>query len=344
MRVGVTGSSGLIGTALTGHLARSGHVVVPIVRNEAAADQIAWDPADGVLDPGDLRRLDAVVHLAGAGIGDRRWTDDRKRTILESRVAGTRLIAEAMASADGPSILLSGSAIGYYGDRGDEIVDESSRSGNGFLADVCVEWERSTRVAEEAGIRVAHLRTGIVLSRRGGALKKMLPLFKIGLGGRFGAGTQWMSWISIVDEVRAIEYLLTSERSIGQQRRIGVSLEILFGEFALEAFLIEKRSSVKPSLAVDGRQAEFGRGGVGEQAPALRAARDLGVELLDHRKAAELAFDAVVEAVMIGIATDEARLTDVVEVLDAFDDLDREGKASQPGSSVHSILQVEVDR
>jgi uncharacterized protein (TIGR01777 family) len=213
MRVGVTGSSGLIGTALTGHLARSGHVVVPIVRNEAAADQIAWDPADGVLDPGDLRRLDAVVHLAGAGIGDRRWTDDRKRTILESRVAGTRLIAEAMASADGPSILLSGSAIGYYGDRGDEIVDESSRSGNGFLADVCVEWERSTRVAEEAGIRVAHLRTGIVLSRRGGALKKMLPLFKIGLGGRFGAGTQWMSWISIVDEVRAIEYLLTSERS-----------------------------------------------------------------------------------------------------------------------------------
>jgi uncharacterized protein (TIGR01777 family) len=153
-----------------------------------------------------------VVHLAGAGIGDHRWSDAYKREILESRTRSTNLLCEAITSIDGgPKRLLSGSAIGFYGARGDEQLDETSRRGTGFLADVVVDWETSAAMAVAAGISVAYLRTGIVLSPDGGALRKQLPLFKIGLGGRFGSGRQWQSWISITDEVRAIEHLLTSE-------------------------------------------------------------------------------------------------------------------------------------
>ncbi len=213
MQVGITGASGLIGTALTEHLRASGHQVTPIVRRAAGDGEIGWDPSAGRLAADDLAPLDAVVHLAGAGIGDHRWTDDYKRTLLNSRVDGTTLLANVMADLGdhGPRVLLSGSAIGFYGDRGDEIVDEQSSAGDGFLADICRAWEASTRPAETAGVRVAHLRTGIVLSRDGGALAKMLPLFKIGAGGRFGSGDQWMSWISITDEVRAIGHLLTAD-------------------------------------------------------------------------------------------------------------------------------------
>jgi uncharacterized protein (TIGR01777 family) len=211
MRVGVTGASGLIGTALTQHLRAGGHTVVPFVRRAAAAGEIGWDPQRGVLDPGDLEQLDAVVNLAGAGIGDRRWSDARKREIRDSRVHGTTLLAEAIARAGAPGVLLSGSAIGIYGDRGDEPVDERSAPGDGYLSEVATAWEAATAAAAEAGTRVAHLRSGIVLSRRGGALKKMLPLFKLGAGGRFGSGKQWMSWIAIDDEVGAIGHLLTSD-------------------------------------------------------------------------------------------------------------------------------------
>lgn len=213
MQVGITGASGLIGTALSEHLRASGHQVTPIVRRTPGADEIGWDPAAGRLAADDLAPLDAVVHLAGAGIGDHRWTDDYKRTLLRSRVDGTTLLANVMAELGdhGPRVLLSGSAIGFYGDRGDEIVDEQSTAGTGFLAEICQAWEASTRAAESAGIRVAHLRTGIVLSPDGGALAKMLPVFKFGVGGRFGSGDQWMSWISIADEVRAIGHLLTAD-------------------------------------------------------------------------------------------------------------------------------------
>lgn len=213
MRVGITGSSGLIGTALTTHLRGAGHDVTPIVRRAAGDGEIDWDPAAGRLAPSDIEALDAVVHLAGAGIGDRRWTDAYKQTLLDSRVDGTTLMAETIAglAGAGPSVLLSGSAIGFYGDRGDEIVDEQSDAGDGFLAEICRRWEAGTAAAEAAGVRVAHLRTGIVLSADGGALSKMLPLFKLGLGGRFGSGRQWMSWISITDEIRAIEHLLTAD-------------------------------------------------------------------------------------------------------------------------------------
>ena len=158
--------------------------------------------------------LDAVIHLAGAGIGDKRWTDDYKRVLLDSRTKGTQLVVDAITSAEnGPKVLLSGSAIGYYGARGDEELDESSTAGDGFLADLCVQWEELAAPAVDVGTRVAYLRTGIVLSKDGGALKKQLPLFKFGLGGKMGPGTQWQSWISIDDEVEAIVHLLTADIS-----------------------------------------------------------------------------------------------------------------------------------
>lgn len=215
MRVGITGSTGLIGTALGTSLRGTGHEVVPIVRGDGRAGQIGWDPGAGRLAASDLARLDAVVHLAGAGIGDRRWSDEYKRAILDSRVRSTELLARTMAGlgSSGPRTLVSGSAIGFYGDRGDEQLDEDSPGGVGFLADVCRAWEAATGPAEAAGVRVNHIRTGIVLSRDGGALKKMLPLFRLGAGGRFGNGRQWMSWISIDDEVAAIAHLLTSDVS-----------------------------------------------------------------------------------------------------------------------------------
>ena len=212
MRIGITGSTGLIGTALARHLREGGHQPVGIVRRVANGDEITWDPTAGTIDRDGLRRLDAVVHLAGAGIGDHRWTDEYKRTLMDSRVQGTTVLSQALADlgGEGPRVLVSGSAIGFYGDRGDEEVDEASPAGDGFLADICRAWEEATAPAEEAGVHVAHIRTGIVLSRHGGALKKMLPLFKLGAGGRFGKGRQWMSWISIHDQIGAIEHLLTS--------------------------------------------------------------------------------------------------------------------------------------
>lgn len=212
MRIAITGSTGLIGTALSHHLTAGGHDVVPVVRGEPRAGQIGWAPDEGRLDAADLAGVDAVVHLAGAGIGDHRWTDEYKRVLLDSRVDGTTLLAERLAELgeDGPRSLLSGSAIGFYGDRGDTEVDEAAASGDGFLAEICRRWEGATEAAEAAGVRVAHLRTGIVLTPDGGALKKMLPIFKLGVGGKFGNGRQWMSWISLTDEVRAIEHLLTS--------------------------------------------------------------------------------------------------------------------------------------
>ena len=212
MRIAITGSSGLIGTALISHLNTLGHTPVPMVRRPATGNEISWDPAAGRLDPADLNGIDAVVHLAGAGIGDKRWTPAYKKVLLESRTRSTNLLSEAIAATEErPKVLLSGSAIGIYGADADQAFTEDSPAGEGFLADICVDWENCTKMAEAAGVRVAHLRTGIVLSPEGGALKKQLPLFKLGLGGRFGNGRQWQSWISITDEVSAIVHLLTSE-------------------------------------------------------------------------------------------------------------------------------------
>jgi hypothetical protein len=212
MRVIISGASGLIGSALWGELRSDGHDVVRLVRRAPEAGDIQWDPAKGVLPADALDGADAVVHLAGAGIGDHRWTPEYKAEILDSRVRSTTLLAETIAaSAQRPPVLLSGSAIGIYGPSDDRELDERSPVGSGFLADVCRRWEAAAAPAADAGTRVAYLRTGIVLTPKGGALKKMLPLFKLFAGGRFGNGKQWQSWISLPDEVAAIKYLLTAD-------------------------------------------------------------------------------------------------------------------------------------
>lgn len=215
MRVAVTGTHGLIAGKLMPALLSAGHSVVPVVRGPAGPGEISWDPAAGRLDPADLAGIDAVVHLAGVGIL-RRWSSTGKEQILRSRVDGTSLLARTLAGLDpAPRVLVSASATGWYGDRGDEILDERSAPGTGFLADVCREWEAATAHAVEAGIRTVTVRTGIVQSTAGGSLKAQKPIFSLGLGARFGSGRQWVSWISIDDEVGAIIHALTTEDVTG---------------------------------------------------------------------------------------------------------------------------------
>lgn len=212
MRIAITGASGLIGTALSARLKATGHEPVPVVRRAPSDNEIGWSVDEKRIDDGAFDGIDAVVHLAGAGIGDKRWTDDYKREILESRTVGTALVAEAVNDAtNGPKVLLSGSAIGFYGSSPAETFDETSPAGTGFLANVCEAWESSAAAAQADGTRLVFLRTGIVLSAKGGVLKKQLPLFKLGLGGKLGSGDQWQSWIHIDDEVGAIVHLLSSE-------------------------------------------------------------------------------------------------------------------------------------
>lgn len=211
MHILISGASGLIGTRLSAHLEHTGHRVTRLVRRPAAANEISWDPAKNQLNQADIEDIDAVVHLSGAGIGSKRWTNSYKKEILESRTLSTELLARTISSLDKkPSVFLSGSAIGIYGARDDAVLDETSAIGTSFLADVCKQWESAATPATSAGIRTVFLRTGIVLTPMGGALKKQLPLFKLGLGGKFGRGTQWQSWITLDDEVRAIEFLLTA--------------------------------------------------------------------------------------------------------------------------------------
>jgi uncharacterized protein (TIGR01777 family) len=214
MKIIISGASGLIGKQLVEQLQQHGHDVVRLVRRAASTGEIMWDPKAGVLSASALEGADAVIHLSGAGIGDKRWTSSYKREILESRTITTNLIATTIANMNRkPSVFLSGSAIGIYGPRGDEQLTEVSTDGTSFLADVCKQWEDAAKPASDAGIRTVLLRTGIVLTPKGGALKKQLPLFQLGLGGKFGNGKQWQSWISIDDEVGAIEHLLTANVS-----------------------------------------------------------------------------------------------------------------------------------
>jgi uncharacterized protein (TIGR01777 family) len=210
LRVAITGATGFLGGALARHLRAAGHSVVPITRSRARAgsEAILWDPERGELDPAALEGTDAVVNLAGENIGQR-WNDSIKREIRESRVRGTKLIARVIAAMERPPrVWLSGSAVGIYGDRGTELLDESSTPGTGFLADVVKAWEGATEAVHRGDVRVAHLRTGLVLDPKGGALAKMLPPFRLGLGGKIGSGQQMMSWIERSDWVRAVEKLL----------------------------------------------------------------------------------------------------------------------------------------
>lgn len=213
MKIVVSGATGFIGGALCERLRADGHTAVRLVRRPPqSGDDVQWDPAAGHLDPRAIDGADAVVNLAGAGIGARRWNAAYKRTLLDSRVRATDLLVSTIAAVEQrPATLLSGSAIGIYGDRGDELLDEASPPGSGALASVCVAWEAAAAAAADHGVRVATLRTGIVLGRRGGALAKQLPLFRLGLGGRFGSGRQHQSWITLDDEVGAIVHLLTAD-------------------------------------------------------------------------------------------------------------------------------------
>ena len=208
-RIAITGASGLIGTALVGHLKSEGHTVQRLVRRLVVApDEIQWDPKTGYVDIEALRGVDAVIHLAGVGVGDKRWSKKYKAEILNSRLLGTTAIAHAVSEVK-PQVFISASAIGWYGESGNRAVVESDRVGDDFLAAVCREWEAAADLAQ--GVRTVKIRTGLVLDPTGGALGKMLPLFRLGLGGKLGNGKQWWSWITLHDVIRAISFLLENK-------------------------------------------------------------------------------------------------------------------------------------
>ncbi|MDT4957800.1 MAG: uncharacterized protein QOD31_1599 [Pseudonocardiales bacterium] len=215
MRVVLSGASGLIGTALQLSLRADGHGVTTLVRRAPGSrDEARWAPERHEVDPDVLAGADAVVCLSGAGVGEHRWTDDYKAVLRRSRLDSVTTLAGAMAGLDGgPAVLLSASAVGYYGDTGERVVDETAPRGAGFLAELCADWEAATRPAENVGIRVAHLRTGLVLSSDGGLLKRLKPIVSLGVAGRLGSGKQYVPWISLADEVAAIRFLLEHEVS-----------------------------------------------------------------------------------------------------------------------------------
>jgi len=215
MKILVSGSHGLVGKALISSLTSDGHQIIRLVRNKpGGAAEIEWHPNEGRIDAGALEGLDAVVHLAGESIASGRWSDEKKRAIRDSRVKGTALLSDALARLSSPpSVLVSASAIGYYGDRGDEVLTETSAPGKDFLSSVCVEWEQATKPAVEKGIRTVHARFGIILDANEGALAKMLMPFRMGIGGRIGSGKQWMSWIAIEDVVNGLKSVMASNAS-----------------------------------------------------------------------------------------------------------------------------------
>ncbi|WP_214110317.1 TIGR01777 family oxidoreductase [Acrocarpospora catenulata] len=279
MTIVVTGSSGLLGSALVRSLTADDLPVLRLVRREPTGPgEASWDPDRGVLDPAVLEGASAVVHLAGAGIGDRRWSESYKRQILESRTHGTGTLAATIAKmTTPPPVLLSASAVGFYGDTGDRAVDEKDAQGKGFLADVVAQWEGATGPAAAAGVRVVRMRSGVVLSRSGGALAKVLPIFRLGMGAPLGSGRQYFSWISLPDWVAAVRFLLTRDdisgpvnltspqpvtnaeytKAIGRALKRatmpiptpGFALRLALGEFADEGVLIGQR--VLPRVLLD---------------------------------------------------------------------------------------------
>jgi uncharacterized protein (TIGR01777 family) len=272
MRVLVSGSTGLLGSALVPRLRLEGHEVVRLIRRPAPLGpfEVFWDPAAGRLDAGSLEGVDAAVHLSGENLAAGRWTGARKRLLRASRLDTTRLLAETLGRASRkPKVLISASAVGYYGDRGDEPLAESASPGSGFLATLCRDWEAAAAPAAEAGIRVVTLRSGIVLSASGGALTAMLPIFRLGLGGPIAGGAQWLSWISLPDILRAVEHVISHgsirgpvnavspepARSRDFARALGrvlgrpailpvpaPALRLLYGEMARETLLSSQRA------------------------------------------------------------------------------------------------------
>ena len=215
MRIVIAGSSGLIGTNLVNQLRADGHEVLRLVRRPAkATSEISWNPAAEKIDTTALAGVEVIINLAGAGVGDHRWTDKYKAEILDSRTQTTALLAKVAAEIN-PKVLINASAIGFYGDTADRTVDETSPVGSGFLADVVKQWEAATKPAEDAGIRVVKIRTGLVVSSKGGAWGRLLPLFKLGLGGRLGNGKQYWSFISLRDEINAIKFVMENDKISG---------------------------------------------------------------------------------------------------------------------------------
>ena len=245
-RIAVTGASGLIGSALVGYLKSEGHTVQRLVRRATVApDEIRWDPKTGYVDIDALRGVDAVIHLAGVGVGDKRWTKRYKSEILNSRLLGTTAIANAVAEVK-PQVFISASAIGWYGDSGNRAVVESDSVGNDFLAAVCREWEGAADLAGE--VRTVKLRTGLVLDPTGGALGKMLPLFRFGLGGKLGSGKQWWSWITLHDVVRAIVFCL--EKKIPGPVNLTSPNPVTNQEFTAALARAMKRPALFPAPAI----------------------------------------------------------------------------------------------
>jgi hypothetical protein len=251
MKIAITGSRGLLGSALVPALSKAGHDVVRLVRGAPAGGEVAWSTAAGV-DPARLAGVDAVVHLAGESIATR-WTAARKRRIRDSRVQGTRALAESLAAArPRPGTLVCASAIGYYGSRGDERLTEDSPAGRGFLADVCREWEAAAEPAARAGVRVVHLRFGVILSPAGGALARMLPPFRLGLGGVVGSGRQTMSWIAIDDAAGAVQHALAHEPMRGPANAVSPS-PVTNAEFTRALGRVLRRPAIFPLPAFAAR-------------------------------------------------------------------------------------------
>lgn len=216
MNILLTGSTGLIGSALTEYLSKQGHNIYPLYRNPESEKLHYWYPEESRIYLDDKIQIDTVIHLAGENIADSRWSKKKKDTILNSRVRGTQLLAEAVAKIKHkPALFISASAIGYYGETGNNIVNENNDKGDGFLSDVAAQWEKATQAVEDAGIKTIHIRTGIVLSPNGGVLQKVLTPFSLGLGGIIGSGRQYMSWISINDVLHIIDYILNNDQLSG---------------------------------------------------------------------------------------------------------------------------------
>jgi uncharacterized protein (TIGR01777 family) len=253
MLVAVTGASGLIGTALTGRLRAEGHQVLRLTRSRpTAADQVQWDPTAGKLDPDALAKADAVVHLAAKNIGSQlRWTARTKRQILQTRVEGTNLVARTMAELakgpGGPRVLVCASGAHYYGDRGDEVLTEASSGGRGFLADLVRQWEAAADPARAAGLRVVHMRTGPVQDAAGAGLPKQVLMFRMGVGGRFGSGRQWLSWVALDDITGAYLHALTDDDLAGPVNAFAPKL--VLGEFADEMLFSSMR--IRPARLLE---------------------------------------------------------------------------------------------
>jgi len=264
MYIAVTGSSGLIGSALVRFLTKGGHRVTRLVRRSpVGSDEVQWDSGEGVQDLSRLEGVDAVVHLAGENIASGRWTSRRKAEIRRSRVEGTRRLCESLARlARPPKVLVSASAIGFYGDRRDEILREDTPPGTDFLAGVCREWEAATEAASRAGVRVVQVRFGVILSPAGGALKKMLLPFKLGMGGRIGNGAQFMSWITLDDAVGATNHALITGSLVGPVNAVAPA-PVTNSEFTRTLARVLRRPALAPMPAFAARLA------FGELADAL---------------------------------------------------------------------------